>query len=166
MNECFTYLTSSCLLPQDAFLLTRIPKNLKMANCCATPLPRGTINLANIKLLVHFEWNVYSVLQNYVQFNCARWFLLQFRLNKKHVCWNNLLSKFRLKSKYGCRAAEPGRAPHLHNIPPSGWCLGCWEQTILESRGRGHTAIILCVLSRVTCIHLFPMQPVVYPGTF
>ena len=127
MNECFTYLTSSCLLPQDAFLLTRIPKNLKMANCCATPLPRGTINLANIKLLVHFEWNVYSVLQNYVQFNCARWFLLQFRLNKKHVCWNNLLSKFRLKSKYGCRAAEPGRAPHPRCIPPSGWCLGCWE---------------------------------------
>ena len=89
-------------------------------------LPRGTINLANIKLLVHFEWNVYSVLQNYVQFNCARWFLLQFRLNKKHVCWNNLLSKFRLKSKYGCRAAEPGRAPRLHNVTPSG-CREYWS---------------------------------------
>ena len=159
MNECFTYLTSSCLLPQDAFLLTRIPKNLKMANCCATPLPRGTINLANIKLLVHFEWNVYSVLQNYVQFNCARWFLLQFRLNKKHVCWNNLLSKFRLKSKYGCRAAEPGRAP-APALYSTVWMVP-GMLGILESRGWSQTAIdiILCVLSRATCFHLFNPAP-------
>ena len=73
-------------------------RNLRMANCSPTfaglrtPLTYLISNLFTLKILPP-ACKKFAILC--IQFNSIWLFLLEFWLHKNHVCWNNLLSKFK-----------------------------------------------------------------------